>query len=470
MQSLIKECLASAAERAPGYFTAKVGNDDYLVVTAKNAPAFDVIVADDNTKICPQNNKNAKLLRSVISYLNPVSRKGHKFTIGLGDRLGCAGEGHLKLLAGKGIFPVLAQQSIRELNLTGRTYEDVLASAVWAVFNEGYTGGYGADGDHLKQPFEIEYAISCGYSMITLDCSEHIDNTIMSLDDAALTAKYEEISAPIRKAYEEKYLNCAECGIKFDKKSLMQSVLIYGDAIEYTEMIYNRFIKPNGIDFEMSIDETATPTSPENHYFLAAELYSRGIECETLAPRFCGEFQKGIDYIGDVAQFEKEYIVHDNIARHFGYRLSVHSGSDKFSVFPVIHKVSTGGVHVKTAGTNWLEALRVISKVDPALIREIYEYAVENLPIAQAYYHIRPSQADAPSIKDMCDCKLPTLLDVEDTRQILHITYGLLLNEKCDGRYVFRDRLYDCLKNNRAAYADGLKVHIGKHLALAFGV
>jgi len=470
MQNLIKDCLACAVERAPGYYTARVGNDDYLVVTGNNSLPFDVLAAEGDTKICPQNRKNANILRGEISYLNPVSRKGHKFTIGLGDRLGCAGEGHLKLLAGKGIFPVLAQQSIRELNLTGRTYEDVLASAVWAVFNEGYTDGYGADGDHLKQPFEIEYAIACGFSMITLDCSEHIDNTIVSMDDAALNAKYEEISPAIRKAYEEKYLNCTECGVTFTKKSLMQSVLIYSDAIEYTEMIYNRFIKPNGIDFEMSIDETATATSPENHYFLASELYTRGIVCETLAPRFCGEFQKGIDYIGDVAQFKKEYIVHDRIARHFGYRVSVHSGSDKFSVFPVIHEVSTGGVHVKTAGTNWLEALRVVAKLEPSLIREMYTYAVEKLPVAQAYYHIRPSQADAPSIENMPDSQLPTLLDMEDTRQILHITYGLLLNEKCDGEYVFRDRLYACLKNNRAAMADGLKVHIGKHLALAFGV
>lgn len=470
MQSLIKNCLSCALERAPGYYTARIGQDDYLVVTDKNAPAFDVLSAEGDVKVCPQNNRNANLLRSVIGYLNPVSRKGHKFTIGLGDRLGCAGEGHLKLLAGKGIFPVLAQQSIRELNLTGRTYEDVLCSAVWAVFNEGYTEGYGADGDHLKQPFEIEYAIACGFSMITLDCSEHIDNTIMPLDDAALTAKYEQISPVIRKAYEDKYLDSTACGITFTKKALMQSALIYGDAIEYTEMIYNRFIKPNGIDFEMSIDETATPTSPENHFFLASELYARGIACETLAPRFCGEFQKGIDYIGDVAQFEKEYIVHDRIARHFGYRVSVHSGSDKFSVFPIIQKISTGGVHVKTAGTNWLEALRVVAKAEPALIRQMYNYAVENLPVAQAYYHIRPSQADAPSVENMPDSQLPTLLDTEDTRQIFHITYGLLLNEKRDGVYVFRDRFYNCLKNNRTAYADGLKVHIGKHLALAFGV
>jgi len=131
---------------------------------------------------------------------------------------------------------------------------------MWAVFNEGYTSGFGADGDHLKQPFEIEYAIACGYSMITLDCSEHIDNTIVKLSDNELKAKYEEISPEIREKYEKKYLGECDCGVSFDMRSLMQSVLIYSDAIEYTHEIYERFIKPNDIDFEMSIDETATPT------------------------------------------------------------------------------------------------------------------------------------------------------------------------------------------------------------------
>ncbi|NLD88115.1 MAG: hypothetical protein GX633_07650 [Clostridiales bacterium] len=469
MNKLVEICASVMIPRGEGFYTACVDNVDYLVVKGRDFSSFDIIVSDSDIAICPQNNKNAKLLRGYIDYLNPVSRKGHPYTIGLGDRLGCAGEGHLKLMKGKKVFPVLAQQSIRELNLTGRTYDDVLSSAMWAVFNEGYTSGFGADGDHLKQPFEIEYAIACGYSMITLDCSEHIDNTIVKLSDNELKAKYEEISPEIREKYEKKYLGECDCGVSFDMRSLMQSVLIYSDAIEYTHEIYERFIKPNDIDFEMSIDETATPTSPENHYFLASELYSRGIECETLAPRFCGEFQKGIDYIGDVLEFEKEYRTHDEIARHFGYRLSVHSGSDKFSVFPIVRENSSCGVHVKTAGTNWLEALRVIAICEPSLLREIYIYAVENLPKAQVYYHIRSNKEDAPSIENISDSELRRLLDADDTRQILHITYGLILNEKKDGEYVFRDRLYDCLKRNRDSYSEGLIKHIGRHLALAFG-
>src|SRR5690606_12602301 len=97
-------------------------------------------------------------------------------TIGLGDRLGLASPGHIKTIAGRNIRPILAQQSIRELNLTNRTYEDVLDAAAFAVFQEGYKDGWGADGDHLKTTADIEYALGLGFSMLTLDASEHIDN------------------------------------------------------------------------------------------------------------------------------------------------------------------------------------------------------------------------------------------------------------------------------------------------------
>ncbi len=88
---------------------------------------------------------------------------------------------HLRLIKGLDIFPVLAQQSIRELNLTGRTYEDVLDATSVAVFQEGYTAGFGADGDHLKTPVEVQMALDKGFTMITLGCSEYIHNQVTSL-------------------------------------------------------------------------------------------------------------------------------------------------------------------------------------------------------------------------------------------------------------------------------------------------
>ena len=125
-------------------------------------------------KICPLNIANSKIVREIFPFTNPTSVGSRKTSLGLGDRLGLASPGQIRLVKGKDIFPIIAQQSIRELNLTNRTYEDVLASAVWAVLQEGYTDGYGADGDHLKTQEEVLMALDCGYTMITLDCSARI--------------------------------------------------------------------------------------------------------------------------------------------------------------------------------------------------------------------------------------------------------------------------------------------------------
>jgi hypothetical protein len=105
-----------------------------------------------SAKVCPLTAENCEILRKEFPFTAPVSHKGRGITIGLGDRLGLASPAHLRLIRNKDTFPVLAQQSIRELNLTGRTYQDVLNAASWAVFQEGYTKGFGADGDHLKTP------------------------------------------------------------------------------------------------------------------------------------------------------------------------------------------------------------------------------------------------------------------------------------------------------------------------------
>ncbi len=96
--------------------------------------------------------------------------------MGVGDRLGIAGPGHIRVFQEYDVYPVFAQQSIRELNLTQRTYKDVLDSTTFSVFREGYTKGFGADGDHLKKPEEVKMALDLGFTMITLDCSEHMHN------------------------------------------------------------------------------------------------------------------------------------------------------------------------------------------------------------------------------------------------------------------------------------------------------
>ncbi len=177
-----------------------------------------------------------------------------------------------------------------------------------------------------------------------------------------------------------------------------------------------------------------------------------------------GEFQKGIDYIGDLDQFEKEFKIHADIAERFGYKLSIHSGSDKFSVFPIIGRYTGGRVHVKTAGTNWLEAVRVIAENDPSLYRDIHAYALEKFEEAKEFYHVTTDLSKLPELAQMSDQELGELLEINEVRQLLHITYGFILQDKKDGRYIFRDKLYKFWDDHDKEYRRALEEHIGRHI------
>lgn len=458
------------------FFIARAEKEKVLVVF-KESNAFRQLSGDETefegarVKVCRLDNANGKIIRGIFPYTNPVSHKGRKITIGLGDRLGLASAGHLRLVKDYEVFPVLAQQSIRELNLTGRTYEDVLTAAAWAVFQEGYTRGFGADGDHLKTAGEVKMALDCGFTMITLDCSEHIRNDITGLSDSEVEVLYSNVPGDDRHRLESKYLNSEikvdGTFIKFSDSEFKRIILIYLNAIKYTISIYHQVIASAGrsIDFEMSIDETQTPTSPGAHYVVAKELLDGGVEITSLAPRFCGEFQKGIDYRGDLAQFTGEFDIHTKIAVKLGYKLSIHSGSDKFTVFPVIGEKTGGVYHLKTAGTNWLEAVRVIAGKNPGLYRRMHEFALETLAEAKKYYHISADPSVIPSLDKVKDSELPGLMDMEDSRQVLHITYGLILLAKnSDGTVRFKDEIYSTLNEYEQDYYAALEKHIGRHL------
>ena len=458
------------------FFIAWDGNEKKLIAF-RESKVFNQLSGEETellgsrVKVCKLDNANCRIIRGIFPYTNPVSHKGRKKTMGLGDRLGLASAGHIRLLKDYDVFPVLAQQSIRELNLTGRTYEDVLAAAAWAVFQEGYTKGYGADGDHLKTPEEVKMALDHGFTMITLDCSEHIRNDITGLSDAEVEVLYSNISKDDRNRLESKYLTgeikVGQSVIKFTDAEFKRIILIYLNAIKYTVNIYHQVIASceRSIDFEMSIDETQTPTSPGAHFVVAKELLDAGVEITSLAPRFCGEFQKGIDYRGDLAQFTKEFEIHTQIAVKLGYKLSIHSGSDKFTVFPVIGEKTGGVYHLKTAGTNWLEAVRVIAHKNPRLYRRMHDFALEKLAEAKKYYHISANPANIPALDKLSDNELPALMDKDDSRQVLHITYGLILLAKnADGSSIFKDEIYSTLNEYESAYYTALEKHIGKHV------
>jgi len=432
---------------------AKDGDKTVLLIMGQDKCGFKAEDTGDGKFKAELTHENAVILRKHFPWTVPV--KGlQKFTsFGFGDRLGLAAPGQIELIRNMDIFPVFAQQSIRELTLTKRTYNDVLDAATFAVFREGYKKGYGADGDHLKTAKDIQDALSLGFTMITLDCSDHIK-------------KNSGANTDIQQKYTDKYLN-VEFDIEgiplvFTKEELAACISIYSDAISFAAEIYREFFAHGkyNADLEISIDETETSTTPLQHYFVARELLDSDVVFATIAPRFCGEFQKGIDYIGDIAQFEKEINIHAAIARSLGYKLSIHSGSDKFSVFPIIKKACRGNFHLKTAGTNWLEAMRVAAEKDPALYREMHKYALTVFDEAKKYYHVTADISKIPNVNEIKDADLSGLFDNNnDLRQLIHITYGFILD-------TFKDRLYKLLYKYEDDYRSAIIKHIGKHLEL----
>jgi hypothetical protein len=197
---------------------------------------------------------------------------------------------------------------------------------------------------------------------------------------------------------------------------------------------------------------------------MARESSRQGVAISSLAPRFVGEFQKGIDYLGEVREFEASFAVHAALCRSLGHRISVHSGSDKFSVFPAIGRLSRGRFHVKTAGTSWLEALRVVAAADPALFRDLYAHARRTYDSARKLYHVTPDLSRLPDPAGLPAAAAAVLLDDRDARQVLHITYGEIL-----AAADLKRRLFDVLAGSADAYAAALERHIGRHLE-ALGV
>ncbi|MGE4453099.1 MAG: tagaturonate epimerase family protein [Sphaerochaeta sp.] len=450
----------------------RTGLNRYLVASG-SGPVFDELEGEtvDHCKICPLTHAGRLVLNKYLPYTRPVANTGKRPSIGLGDRLGMATPGHIKALEGTTTFPIFAQQSIRELNFTHRTFKDVIDAASWAVFQEGYTFGFGADGDHLKQSEEIRQALEDGATMITLDSSDLIDPTIQELDADTLEDRYITLESEIRSFYEtlygEKEFSVGTATLKLDMATLKRDILTYHKALDFMQIIYEQHIlnSERPIDFEISIDETDTPTDPKSHLFIALELKRRHVTISTLAPRFVGEFQKGIDYIGDKEEFERQLALHVDIAKQFRYRLSIHSGSDKFSIFPILSSTIKGSFHVKTAGTNWLEALRLVAMTDPDLYRAMHTHALKRFSDAKAFYHVTTDIGKIKKLDSVKDEELPAYLDDNNARQLLHITYGYLLeDEDASGKKLFKDAFFDLLTREEARYGQLLDKHISKHL------
>lgn len=445
----------------------KIEESKNIIAWGKGAMFQDLkgIYITETIKLCPLTHENRLVLNRHLPYTLPTSFGKQVATFGVGDRLGLATPGHIHCLKNSIAKPIFAQQSKRELDLTGRNYNQVLDDVCFAVFQEGYEDGFGADGDHLKKVEDIKDALDCGYTMITLDCSEKIGRGIEELTNAQAKLNYESLPLEYRQRIENTYLDqIFLIGIEnyaFTKAELIQCALIYGEAIGFVNDVYHNYLiqAKQSVDFELSIDETESITTGLAHLFVALELIHLRVDITSLAPRFVGEFQKGIDYIGNGKELEIQLEQHCAIADHFGYKLSIHSGSDKFSVFPMIGKYTRKRLHIKTSGTNWLEAIGTIAECNPPLYRRIHKKALEHFQEAKVFYHVSADLDMVPDLDNTEDCHLIQYLDNNHSRQLLHITYGFILQED-----TLKSEIYSTLKENEVHYQQRLVSHIGRHL------
>ena len=421
--------------------------------------------------LCPLTAHNASILRARVAWLRP-RLLGLKTSVGMGDRLGLATPGHIRAVhMAKGIVaPVFAQQSMREMARTGRSPQQVVDDATWGVFQEGWQAGFGADADHLKTPQDIEACLAADFTFFTIDPGAYVDNRAHSSDLGMLRQLAEslpEVMQPRTSGLSDKQFDIEGLKIYFDELTLLKCAVKYGKAVAHVAAMYHHLVRCAGqrpFELEVSVDETDQPTSHAEHIYIASELERLGVRWVSLAPRYVGRFEKGVDYIGDLKAFEADFAGHADIARQLGpYKLSLHSGSDKFSIYPVAMRLSRGMVHLKTAGTSYLEALRTIAELDVDLIREIYVFARQRYETDRASYHVSAQVTNAPQGENVTDW--PGLLDQFDAREILHVTFGsVLTDKKPDGDWRFYDRFINILRANPEAYASNLDRHFRRHL------
>lgn len=429
----------------------------------------------------PANGPQAARLRRLLPFLSPAPC-GLAKSAGTGDRLGLATPGHIQAFrsvagmavgetAESPIFPILAQQSIRENDRTGRTPQEVIDDAMWGVLQCGWTGGYGADADHLKTTADIDLCQGAGYTFFTIDPGDRVDDEANTAGMDGVREKADALDWEILDSSPSDLVSRLagrkvdlETGVQaLSEEDVLRAAAKYGIALAHTVRMSRHLAGLCGdapYDLEMSVDETNTITSLTEHIYLAHEMRRLQVPCVSVAPRYAGMFEKGVDYIGDLDEFSRTFAEHVAVSRLYGpYKLSLHSGSDKFSIYRIATEIAGNLIHLKTAGTSYLEAVRTVGHLEPDLFRSIMDFAMDRYESDRQAYHVSARRSAVPAYADMPDGALTDLLEDFHARQVLHVTFGSVLNH--DELF---PALMSALRHGEETYRDILQTHFEKHL------
>ncbi|MBV8813500.1 MAG: hypothetical protein JO271_03340, partial [Verrucomicrobia bacterium] len=288
------------------------------------------------------------------------------FTFGVGDRFAHQGRAQLQAMMqardlGIPVYPVW-NKSYREHSFIETKPDDVRAEADTAVSALGWTGSYYVDADHINRKNVSDFIR--GSNFFTIDVADFTGHpTVLAEEERFLKSMSGYVKALLIPGI-SRPLELSESALRAAARKFLVAVREAG-------FTYREIISQKGADnfvTEVSMDETETAQTPAELFLILAMSHLEEIPIQTIAPKFTGRFNKGIDYSGDLARFEKEFDEDLSVVgfaiREFGLpktlKLSVHSGSDKFSLYPVINRLikkHETGLHLKTAGTTWLEEI-----------------------------------------------------------------------------------------------------------------
>lgn len=394
--------------------------------------------------------------------MNPIER----FSFGVGDRFAHQAKAQLRafeMLAEQGVrvAPVW-NKSNREHSFVGSVPQSVFDAAKIAIDEMGWETPWYVDADHIQLQ-TVDAYLTCS-DFFTIDVADSIGKEADAATLDAFMERHPELVGTLAiEGIDEPMVISAD-----DVRSVASKYLL---AVKEAGEIYRHIAAAKGEKGfipEVSMDETDAPQTPPELLVILAALADEGIQLQTIAPKFTGRFNKGVDYVGDLAQFEKEF--NDDLAviahavKTYGLpanlKLSVHSGSDKFSLYPIIRSAleRTGaGVHLKTAGTTWLEEIIGLAEAGGdglELAKEIYTYSYEHVeelcaPYASVIDIDRSQLPDVETVKSWTGTQMANAIrhipDHEEfnanVRQLLHVSFKVAA--KAGERYT------DLLKKHR---------------------
>ena len=387
------------------------------------------------------------------SHSSPSPFRLEKYSVGVGDRFAHQARAQLRACmqaesAGLIVAPVW-NKSNREHTIIGSKPESVRAQADAAVRSLGWKHSYYVDADHINLTTVDGFLAASDF--FTLDVADAIGKPAAAAAVHKFVTRHPELLQAVTLA--------GFCEpLQLSRAAVEAAACKYLFAVKEAGRIYRRLYEAKAGSFvtEISMDETDSPQTPAELLVILAAVADEKVPIQTIAPKFTGRFNKGVDYVGDVEQFEREFradvAVIAQAIEAYGLppnlKLSVHSGSDKFSIYGAIRRTlrDTGaGVHVKTAGTTWLEELIGLAEAGGnglALAKEIY---------AEAFAHRDELCGPYASVIDIDPDKLPTPSEVEgwtseqyvnalrheqscpqfnpNFRQLLHVGYKIAAHE-----------------------------------------